>query len=355
MCLRASNFVERTIGVPFPIPTPGALWKLWQEVRGTDVVIIHDCLYLTNIATYLFARFAGIPVIVTQHIGLVSYSNPALRTLMKLANVFVTRNILKNAQQVVFISDTTRRYFDRVRFKSAPVVIFNGVDTEVYRPPYDSKTTEQRRCDFGLPADRPVILFVGRFVEKKGLAVFRRMVSIATRYTWAFAGWGPLDPRKWGAPNVHVFSDLHGASLAELYRASDIFVLPSTGEGFPLVVQEALACGLPVVCGSETATADPALSKLVQGVDLPPSEETRAAEDFVSAVENLLSSEMIADRVAERRRFVQSRYSWKRAAAQYLEIASLLVPENKRPQNALMDQSSSGQRAHLASRGAAAR
>ena len=354
VCLRASNFVERQTGLPCPIPTLGTLRKLRDEVRRADVVLIHDCLYLTNIATYLFARSAGIPVILIQHIGLVSYSNRLLSGLMKLANALITRNMLRGAQQVVFISETTKLYFGRLSFRSIPAVIFNGVDTETFRPPDEVKTKESCRRQFGLPTDRPVVLFVGRFVEKKGLAVLQRMVAMAPGYSWVFAGWGPLDPRNWEAANVHVFSDLHGSSLAELYAASDLFVLPSTGEGFPLVIQEALACGLPVVCGSETAMADPALAPLIQGVDLQPGDEDRSARNFVAAVNNLLKSSAKLDYLQEvRRGFVQSHYSWKQAATRYLEIAARLVPETENAQSAMSDQSGPGKRAQVASRGAA--
>ena len=353
VCLRATNFVERKIGLPFPIPTPGALLKLRQEVRAADVVIIHDCLYLTNIAAYFFARAAGIPVIVIQHIGLVSYSNPLLRGLMKLANRFVTRNMLQGAQQVVFISETTRRYFEGLRFKADPTVIFNGVDTDTFQPAPCAKARHGLKRNLGLPLDRPIILFVGRFVEKKGLAVLERMPRMCPEYAWVFAGWGPLDPRKWGAPNVHVFSDLRGASLADLYRASDLFVLPSSGEGFPLVVQEALACGLPVICGSETAGADAALSELVTGAELHADNHTKSAEEFLREIKKLLGPEEGRNSAARQRHsFVESRYSWKHAAARYLEIATRLVPEDKRPPIRIVDETINAPRA--LSRGAGA-
>ena len=73
---------------------------------------------------------------------------------------------------------------------------------------------------------------------------------------WRFwmAGFGPIDPDKWLLPNVHVLKNRKGQSLAELYQAADLLLIPSYGEGFPLVIQEAMACGLPVIttenCGA---------------------------------------------------------------------------------------------------------
>ena len=320
--LRAANFVERKIGLPFPIPTLKALRELRREVKDADVVIIHDCLYLTNIAAYLFAQLAGIPIIIIQHIGIVPYSNRVLREVMKLANAVFTKNMLKGAAQTVFISEITKRYFNGVHYRVPPVVVFNGVDTSVFQPraSQDEKTDLRRR--FELPPNSPVVLFVGRFVEKKGLSLFQRMVARAPQFTWAFAGWGPMDPREWHAGNVHVFSDLRDSRLADLYRASDVFALPSTGEGFPLVVQEALACGLGVVCTAETATADPALERMVRAVELKPSDPEESASKFLAAILDQIELDASAgDRTGERRGFVQTHYSWHKAAQQYLNIA----------------------------------
>src|SRR5437667_10146798 len=43
--LNVFNFVEKKIGLPFPIPTPGALEKMSREMCNANVLILHDCLY----------------------------------------------------------------------------------------------------------------------------------------------------------------------------------------------------------------------------------------------------------------------------------------------------------------------
>ncbi len=191
---------------------------------------------------------------------------------MALANRLVARPILSGAEQVVFISQFVRDYFARLRFRRAPVLIFNGVDTAIFRPAADGERMAARER-FGFAPDQRVALFVGRFVEKKGVALLGKTAALRPDLTFAFAGWGLIDPAAWGLTNVRVFSDLAGAGLAELYRAADVFVLPSQGEGFPLVVQEALACGLPVVCGEESTDADVDAAPFLVGVEITGTEE----------------------------------------------------------------------------------
>lgn len=315
------NGVEKAIGLPFPVPGPVSLTKLWSAVGGNDVLLLHDCLYLSNIAAFIFARVRRIPIIVVQHIGMVPYSNFIVGALMKLANVMVTRPMLRSANQVVFISQITQRYFKDLRFTRPPVLVFNGVDTETFSPPADDLSKIALREHLGLPPEKSVALFVGRFVEKKGIQILEKMARHAPEIIWTFAGSGPLDPREWELANVRVYSDLRRASLADLYRASDVFVLPSTGEGFPLVIQEALACGLPIVCSAETASADDALATFVRAVPLVPGNDEQSAEDLLVATRGVLDGTPPKNIAVQRFRFAQGRYSWSRAADCYFEIA----------------------------------
>lgn len=326
--LRVFNFIEDKIGLPFPIPTPGALRRIDCEVSNAHVLILHDCLYLSNIFAFLLARFRGVPTIIIQHIGLIPYSNPGLNTMMRFSNAAVTRPMLSRAAQVVFISETTKDFFAQLRFRRFPEIVFNGVDTDLYRSLGRAETKTALRREYNLPEEGRVVLFVGRFVEKKGMRAMKRMVDLRPDWTWMFAGWGSLDPRAWKTPNVRVISSLRGSSMAALYRACDLLVLPSSGEGFPLVVQEALASGLPVVCGAETLGADPAMRAFVRGVPVY-ADDDRTAAAFLTAIGDLLDSDAAsATKSEERHAFAVLRYSWHHAAERYLEIASRLVSDS---------------------------
>jgi glycosyltransferase involved in cell wall biosynthesis len=319
------NGVEQKIGLPFPIPGLNAVSQIKSAVSNADILILHDCLYLTNILAFLFARFRRVPTLIIQHTRYAPNSGLLVNAILKIATATVTKRMLTHAEQVVFISKTSRNCFRGLRFRNPPEIVFNGVDASLYRSlrPGEQKTT--LRAQYRLPEQGPVILFVGRFVEKKGLPIMKRMVEHRPDWTWAFAGWGPLNPEGWNCANVRVFSDLRGPAMAALYRAADLLVLPSTGEGFPLVIQEALASGLPVVCSDETLEADPSMKAYVQGVPVYADNAERTTQEFLCAIQDLLDSQKVANKSEEHRAFAVSRYSWPHATKRYAEIASRLV------------------------------
>jgi len=253
--------------------------------------------------------------------------------MMELANTIIVRRMLAGAQRVAFFSEITARYFEGIRFRAPPRLMFTGIDTDIFFPVRPSQKAQLRE-QLGLPLDLPIVLFVGRFVEKKGLHILFRMVHLRPDVVWVFAGWGPLNPRDWGLQNVIVFSGLSGQSMAPLYRASDVFVLPSKGEGFPLVVQEALACGLPVVCSAETTGADSAVSAWVSGVPLNERNPEGTALAFCAEIDRMIADIRNEGRRADERfRFVSQRYCWSSTAIEYLDlIRSAAINPRSSPQ-----------------------
>ncbi|MCM2278543.1 MAG: glycosyltransferase family 4 protein [Oligoflexia bacterium] len=317
MAMSGIDPFEARLGLPYPLWSPRSLARLWKLVGNCDAVHLHDYIYFGSICAFLFARLRRRPVLVTQHIGEIPFKSPLFRGLLALANATLGRLILGKAHQVFFVSEGVRTYFaSRMRFRNPPRVVMNGLDTELFRP--DPEQGQAVRRELGLEPGKPVFLFVGRFVEKKGLNLLRELARALPSAQWLFAGWGPLDPESWGLPQVKVLRGLQGAAIARLYRAADLLVLPSRGEGFPLVVQEALACGTPVLISTETAEACPEaleaqalLHEKVEGSrdDLPAWKER-----LETVARDPSSLSIPRDRAAA---FAARRWSWERTAEIY--------------------------------------
>jgi glycosyltransferase involved in cell wall biosynthesis len=311
------NLTERRLGAPFPLFGPVGAWRLFRAVKSADAVILHDSVYPISVATFLATRWFGKPLLVVQHVGEVPFRNQILRRLMALANRFVAGPLLGRTEQVVFISEVVRDFFRGVKFGRLPRLIFNGVDTTVFRPPREGEKAAARQR-FDLPAASPAALFVGRFVEKKGLHFLRQAAIRRPDILWVFAGWGVLDPAAWNLPNVRVVRTVSGHALADLYRASDVLVLPSDGEGFPLVIQEALACGLPVVCGRDSARADQAALPHLVAIDTTLENIDGVIEALSSGVDNVLAADN-EQALNARSSFAFERYAWPTTASKYAQ------------------------------------
>jgi len=316
LLLPSWDWIHRRVGLPMPIPRFRALRALWRRLASVDVLLVHDCLYLSNIAAFVMAKCRRRPIVVIQHIAAVPYSNPLIRSVMALGNALATRTMLRQADQVVFISATTERHFAALRYRRPPVLIFNGVDTDLFQPLRGDRRIVRR--DLGLPIDSPMALFVGRFVEKKGLPLLAELARRRPEITWVFAGSGPDDPRHWNLPNVTVLGDRQGETLAPLYQAADLLVLPSYGEGYPLVIQEALAVGLPVLCSDDVATADAAAAALLNHRPVEPADMLAPIGEWLAAIdEAMVDREGKAEQASELAAFARHHYSWSVAAERY--------------------------------------
>jgi glycosyltransferase involved in cell wall biosynthesis len=125
------------------------------------------------------------------------------------------------------------------------------------------------------PADDQLrYLFVGRFIERKGLDVLLAAFRLLDRGELWIVGDGPLRPEVEAAaannPRIRLLGHLDGDALAEVYRGADMLMVPSLYEAWGLVVHEGLAYGLPVVVTDQVGAGDDLIDPGVNGYVVPP-------------------------------------------------------------------------------------
>lgn len=312
--MRSWNWLEDKTGLPMPLWNLRDLPKLVRQIRQADLILLNDCLYVSSLLTWLLALCFGKKIVLIQHIDEISGETlPArwIQRLMRAGYWFAGKVMMPSVGSVVFYSAKVEGYFKK-RFPGLKntVMIRNGVAVEVFKP-------DERRT----LAARPRILFAGRFVPRKGLEI---MYWLARRFPgcdWIFAGWGVIDPHGWGLQNVHVKGKCEWEQMVDLYQTSDLLVLPSTGEGFPLVVQEAISCGLPVLVTAETASGDPAASGFLMTADL----DRKSFESAVNAFLARRAMELDSHVRQRRHEFAVSQWSWVEAAKKYQQLFNQLL------------------------------
>jgi glycosyltransferase involved in cell wall biosynthesis len=242
------NGLECRLGVPVPLWGPWA----WAEVRRlahwADVLHVHDCLYPGSVLAAVLGPSLGTPVLLTQHVGFIQYRAAALRIIERLAFATLGRWVLGRACRLAFATPAAEAYVSQLLggYPGHACTIPNGVDTDRFHPASQQERQSARRT-LGLLDDAPVVLFVGRLVEKKGVNLVIETSRQLRDVQFLIIGDGPLARIVPDEPNIRWYRSMSPEQIHECYHASDCFLLPSHGEGLPVAVQEAAACGLPMV------------------------------------------------------------------------------------------------------------
>jgi colanic acid/amylovoran biosynthesis glycosyltransferase len=211
---------------------------------------------------------------------------------------------------------------DRVR------VHYNGVDTELFRPPRLPRTAESV----------PRIGFVGRLVEKKGLEyALEALGALAkTGYNFDFdiVGDGPLlEPLRAQTENlgigrrIHFHGSLKHPEIIRILDACEVFLSPcviaSDGDidSAPSTIKEAMAMGLPVVSTDISAIPE-IIDTGVDGLLVP----ERQAPPLAEALAALLDSVELRQRLGQAaREKIEAKFSEPQAIKALLEIYDTLT------------------------------
>lgn len=191
-----------------------------------------------------------------------------------------------------------------------------GIDFDEFRP--DAEVRARVRAEWGVDASARVLLLVANEFHRKGLGpLLEALPLLAPDVVLAVAGRADAAPYRALAERLGVASRvlfLGHRAPAPCYQAADLFVLPSTYEGWGLVVGEALASGVPVV-----ASVFPGSRAMVRpnenGALLDDPRDVRA---LAAAITRALAPDVHPGLVARSRASV-AHYAWEAVCRRLLE------------------------------------
>jgi glycosyltransferase involved in cell wall biosynthesis len=301
--LRSINIIEKKFGVTFPVISPHNLWRFFKQVKKHDVVHIHDVFYMTSHLAALACLLAGKPFFLTQHVALVDHPTPLVMMMQKVVYATFGRLLFTKAVAIVAYNQNVKDFLLSQGVAESKILLTNnGIDTDYFSPLPAQKRTALRQ-KYGLPADKPIVLFVGRLVPKKG---FDLVFDAATpKHFTLLVGNGNVPSRMQNTKEVRFFGPASQAQLRDLYRISDIFVFPAIGEIFTLTMQEAMASGLPIIATNDAAyrryNLDPQRLLLVK----------RDAKSLSASIKKILTSPALHKKMSTySRTLALQQFSW---------------------------------------------
>ena len=240
-----------------PLRDLRSLLQLFQCFRSERFDVVHTHTPKAGLLGPIAAKMAGVPMVVHTIHGLLYHDAlPLWKRLLfwipEKTTALFSDYLLSQSREDVSVA--IRTWLCK---KSKILYLGNGIDVSRFSP--RSSTPDQTPDEQDTGQGRVVVGSVGRLVYEKGFAeLFQAAEALADKYEkLEFVIVGPQEADQNDAVKPGQIDDLEKrglvrfagwqADMPAMYRAMDLFVLPSHREGIPRACMEAAAMGLPVI------------------------------------------------------------------------------------------------------------
>ena len=285
-------------------------WVLRKAIRKSRPNAVIAYIDLTNILTLVATIGLKIPVIVTEH------SHPAFK-ISKFWSL-LRQVVYKRSACLVLLTYDVLSFFSFSIQKNSRIIPNPVLVPDFSEPALQSETNSR------------TLVAMGRLSEQKGFdLLLKAFAPLCKKFPdWMLDIWGEGMQRK----NLESLRDELGLRervrlpglTKEHYKImsrADIFVLSSRFEGFPGVLGEAMACGLPVVSFDCPSGPSEMIQDGVNGLLVPPEN----IQELSSALERLMTSVELRNSLGEQARIITESYSLNKIVQSWEELIGEVV------------------------------
>lgn len=259
-------------------------------IRKYKIQIIHaHSVIPTGFIASIVSKIMGKSLFITAHgMDINNFENKPF------FNYFISRSLNSSTKSIAVSEDLAKKMRAMVNDENKIVVLRNAVDTNRFNPTRNRSI----RKNFDIKDDEILILFVGYLDEFKGIFelvnAFGAIARENKNVKLMMVGAGPRKEdllniiTRIGINDEVVFTGMiEHQNIHEYYQTADIFVLPSytEGGGPPLVIMEAMACGLPII-GTNVGGIPEGVENNVNGFILPPKNVDQLNEKLNILIKN---------------------------------------------------------------------
>jgi glycosyltransferase involved in cell wall biosynthesis len=236
------------------------------------------------------------------------------------------------AKQVMILNDGMREEALEAGLASQQILWMpNPTDVDIFRP---AEPEERRRLRAQYMLRGVTAIFVGRLAPEKELdslvCAFARAVAVHPEAQLVLVGDGPCRPELLGRArqlgieaSVRFTGRIPAGEVRSWLQASDVFVLVSSGEGFPCALAEAMSVGLPAVV-SDIPGNRQLIDSHVHGLLVPVKDE----ESLGACLTQLLGDARLRERMGRESRLrIVENYSTDQVAGRYEHMFAQILAD----------------------------
>jgi glycosyltransferase involved in cell wall biosynthesis len=313
------------------------IW-LNQHAHEYDLAHIHALFSPVSSAAAAVCRAKQLPYLL-RPLGTLDPADLQKKKQLKLLYAAILeRPNLRAAAAVHFTSEQEAKISERFGVVTRDLVIPLGVEL----PDAEDIATAEIRSEFGIPLDKPVILFMSRLDPKKGLNLLlpalEQLIREGNDFHFVLAGANPQDLNYENqihaqiqnsplADRTTITGFVSGVAKTKLLQIADLFVLPSYYENFGIAVAEAMTAGVPVVISDQVHIWQ-AIEQAEAGW-ICTCEAATLTNQLRLALEDPIARQQ---RGANARTHALQHYSWQAIAQQMIEAYQEIVGSRSKTQ-----------------------